>query len=231
MNPLNMVLSDTLKVLASSGFDVRELVFAEPASARDVELLEADLGFSLPAAFKTLLTYVSSHVEFRWFAPDTRDFPAPMHHCFAGDLHWSLDFARQFNASKESWIRECFPSPSDAYDRIWHDKLAFYEVGNGDYLAFDLSHRRCGQVVYLSHDYGDGHGHVLASDAIDLVQRWVPLACVGGEDWQWLPFKRGRDIALDPDGAHGHHWRRLLGLPANMALQLTGFAGSWTSRR
>jgi SMI1 / KNR4 family (SUKH-1) len=226
MNPLQIVLSDTLDALASSGFDARELVFAEPAAARDVDLLEADLGIQVPPAFKALLTHVSSHVEFRWFAPEKRTFPIPMHQCFSGDLHWSLDFVRQFNADKESWIRECFPDPSDAYDRIWHNKLAFYEVGNGDYLALDLNEQRRGQVVYLSHDDGQGHGHVLANDAIDLVQRWAPLACVGGEDWQWLPFKRDKEVALDPDGAQGNQWRQLLGLPPNMALQLTGFAGS-----
>ena len=231
MNPLQIVLSETLEVLASGGFDVRELVFAEPAAARDVEILEADLGVPLPPAFKTLLTHVSSHVEFRWFAPEKRDFPAPMHQCFSGDLHWSLDFVRQFNAAKQSWIRECFPNPSDPYDRIWHDKLAFYEVGNGDYFAFDLNHERRGQVVYLSHDDGQGHGHVLAKDAIDLVHRWAPLACVGGEDWQWLPFKPERDVALDPDGPHGHQWRKLLSLPPNLALQLTGFADSRTPQR
>jgi hypothetical protein len=211
MNPLRMLLSDTLGVLASSGFDARELIFAEPAGPRDIELLEADLGFQIPEVFKRLLTHVSSHVEFRWFAPDGHDFPAPMHQCFSGDLHWSLDFVRQFNANKDSWIRECFPDQSNKYDRIWHDKLAFYEVGNGDYLALDLSPERRGQVVYLSHDDGEGHGHVLANDPIDLLQRWVPLACVGGEDWQWLPFKRDKDSALDPDGVNAHQWRQLLG--------------------
>lgn len=226
MNVLRMILSETLEVLASSGYDARELVFAEPAGARDVELLEGDLGFRIPQSFKQLLTQVSSHVEFRWFAPDGREFPVPMHQCFSGDLHWSLDFLRKFNADKDAWIRECFPNPSDKYDRVWHNKLAFYEVGNGDYLALDLSLGTCGQVVYLSHDDGEGHGHILANDAIDLVQRWAPLACVGGEDWQWLPFKRDRDSALDPDCATAHQWRQLLGLPPNTALQLTGFAGS-----
>ena len=225
MSALRTVLSDTLEMLAFRGFEARELVFAEPAGARDVEILEADLGFDLPQAFKRLLVHVSSHVEFRWFAPESRDFPAPMNQCFSGDLHWSLDFVRQFNADKDSWIRECFPNPSDGYDRVWHDKLAFYEVGNGDYLAFDLSLGSRGQVVYLSHDDGEGHGHVLAKDAIDLVQRWARLACVGGEDWQWLPFKRDRDVALDPDCANASQWRQLLGLPPDFALHLTGFAG------
>jgi hypothetical protein len=94
MNPLHTVLSDTLEVLSSSGFDVRELVFAEPAADRDVERLEADLGFQLPSAFKELFTHVSAHLEFRWFAPEKREFPAPMHECFSGDLHWSLAACR-----------------------------------------------------------------------------------------------------------------------------------------
>ena len=81
-------------------------------------------------------------------------------------------------------------------------------------------------MVYLSHDDGEGHGHVLANDAIDLVQRWTRLACVGGEDWQWLPFKPGKDLALAPECANADQWRQLLGLPPDLALQLTGFAGS-----
>ena len=222
MNSLRTVLSETLTTLAANGFDARELVFAKPATARDVRLLEGDLGFPLPPAFATLLTQVSAHVEFRWFAPNKRDFPAPFRQCFSGNLHWSLDFVRQFNADKDSWVRKCFPNPSDPYDRTWHDKLAFYEVGNGDYLALELNDQMRGQVVYLSHDDGEGHGHVLANDAIDLVRRWAPLACVGGEDWQWLPFKRGKSIAIDPDGPEGDQWRELLGLRPSMALQLPG---------
>ena len=213
MNALHRVLADTLEALASNGFDVRELVFAERASARDVALLEADLGFRIPQAFKNLLTTVSSHVEFRWSVPDDHRFPQPMHECFSGELHWSLGSVRHCNAGKDEWIRECFPDASDEYDRVWHEKLAFYEVGNGDYLAFDLTAARRGQVVYLSHDCGEGHGHVLATDAIDLVDRWVPLACVGGEDWQWLPFKRSAESPLDPNCANAREWRRLLGLP------------------
>ena len=52
MNALRMILSEMLEVLASSGFDARELVFAEPAGARYVELLESDLGFRIPQSFK-----------------------------------------------------------------------------------------------------------------------------------------------------------------------------------
>jgi len=86
-----------------------------------------------------------------------------------------------------------FPDERDPYDVVWHHKAAFYEVGNGDYLAFDLSARNYERVTYLSHDDGQGHGHALAHDFGDLLDRWVPLACTGGEDWQWLPFTSETD--------------------------------------
>ncbi len=96
----------------------------------------------------------------------------------------------------------------------WHGKLAFYETGNGDLIAFDLAEDRYGQVVYLSHDDGEGHGYVLARDFRDLLARWLPLGCTGGEDWQWLPFTAGPDSGFEPYAEPAMTWRRFLGIDA-----------------
>jgi hypothetical protein len=79
-------------------------------------------------------------------------------------------------------------------------------------LALDLGREANGAVVYLSHDDGEGHGYRLASDFADLLRRWVPLACAGGEDWQWLPFTTSPTSEIDPNGANGLLWRNALGL-------------------
>jgi pimeloyl-ACP methyl ester carboxylesterase len=113
---------------------------------------------------------------------------------------------------RRSWVEEVFPDPSDPYDAVWHDKLAYADVGNGDLLALDLGREANGAVVYLSHDDGEGHGYRLASDFADLLRRWVPLACAGGEDWQWLPFTTSPTSEIDPNGANGLLWRNALGL-------------------
>lgn len=174
--------------------------------------VEDDLNIALPASLRRVLLTVSSHVEFRWFRPDGLKFPPPFRSNFSGQLHWSLDYLRSFNQAKDSWIETVFPNRADPYDVVWHDKLAFLEVANGDYLSIDLSPEKYEQVVYLSHDDGEGHGHVLAEDFGGLLRRWLPLACTGAEDWQWLPFTDGKSTMIDPACRNAILWRSLLGI-------------------
>ena len=209
---LRAALEVILSRLSSRGFDVRPLVFEPPASDDDLGSLESELGVQLPPIFRALLQKYSRHVEFRWFSPNEVDFPKPFQSNFGGDLHWSVEFTKQFDADKNSWISEVFSNPEDPYDSIWHNKLAFFGVGNGDYLALDLSPERYEEVVYLSHDDGEGHGYTLAQNVMDLLSRWVPVACTGGEDWQWLPFTNSRQSPIDPDGAEAGRWRWILGI-------------------
>ena len=189
--------------LADQGFDVRPLVVDEVASVSEVLALESQLGFSLPEAFRSALLEISRHVEFRWFAPKECEFPQPFRSNFCGDLHWSLDFTARFFRDANGWVDNVFSNTDDPYDVVWHNKAAFYEVGNGDYIALDLADARLGRVVYLSHDDGQGHGHELAYDFRDLLDRWVPLACTGGEDWQWLPFTGNLTTRIEPAGEVG----------------------------
>lgn len=209
---LTELLTAASRTLAQEGFDVRPLIVADPATRSEVADLESALGFSLPESFRHALLTISRHVEFRWFAPDATTFDAPFRDNFSGDLHWSLSTTAQIVPEARSWIDTVFPNPDDPYDAVWHDKAAFYDVGNGDYIALDLTDARRGSIVYLSHDDGEGHGHVLASDFSDLLDRWVPLACTGGEDWQWAPFTSGLTSMIEPHGQIGDLWRQALGL-------------------
>lgn len=209
---LQRQLTAILATLQAQGYDTRPLVFERPATAMAIAAVEQQLGFPMPALFKLVLTEVASAVEFRWFAPERRNFPEPFQSSFSGDLHWSLARLCEINADREESVRVIFPDADDPYSAVWHQKLAFYEVGNGDYLALDLRPATHGQIVYLSHDDGEGHGHVLASDFLTLLKRWVPLACAGGEDWQWLPFTTSPSSGLDATGKNAMAWRQLLGL-------------------
>jgi len=96
---------------------------------------------------------------------------------------------------------------------VWHDKLAFAEVGNGDLLAFDTAVSDDGPIVYLSHDDGDGHGKRMADNFVDLMERWSPLGCPGSEDWQWIPFCDTSSGLIDPNGPNADRWRQWLGIP------------------
>jgi hypothetical protein len=204
-------LDEMQQVLVAEAYDVRPLIVMPPTDPRQIAELESAVGTRLPDAFRDVLLTVSAHVEFRWFAGD-RTFAPPFHQNFSGDLHWSVDLTAQIDAERESWCSTVFGSTEDPYDAVWHNKLAFYEIGNGDLIAFDLTDDKHGQVVYLSHDDGHGHGYVLAQDFQDLLDRWLPLGCTGGEDWQWLPFTVGPNSMLDPYAEPAVTWRHVLGI-------------------
>jgi hypothetical protein len=155
---------------------------------------------------------VSGRVEFVWYASDEQ-FPRPFQNNFSGDLHWSVELTRANFTAAATWVDEVFPDPDDPYDLVWHNKLAFYEVPNGDSLASDLAQDTYGQVVYLSRDDGAGDGHVMATDFDDLLSRWVPLGCPGGEDWQWQPFTHHLTTMIDPSIDIAPIWQGLLGIP------------------
>jgi len=170
------------------GGDVQALSVEETASQEEIQSIEEKLGFSLPPSLKEVLLNFSRKVEFRWFFPDKLELEGELSEIFSGDRHWSLEWLYDFNGSKNGWVEECFPNKEDPYDVVWHNKLAFHEVGNGDYLAIDLSSPESEPVVYLSHDDGDGHGIELAKNFKEFVLESSLIGCVGGEDWQQLPF-------------------------------------------
>jgi cell wall assembly regulator SMI1 len=205
-------LTQIQRQLDSKGYDVRPLVFESAATEEQVKSLEAVLGLSLPPSFRRVLRGITSHVEFRWFLPKDFERPETFRSNFCGDLHWSLKFTEEFDKNKDGWIEQVFPNRHDSYDAIWWDKLAFYEVGNGDFLAIDLRPETYEQIVYLSHDDGQGHGYVLAENFEGLLARWLPLACTGGEDWQWLPFTNSKTSFIDPACENARQWRSLIGL-------------------
>ncbi len=196
------------------GGEVQELSIEEPATENEVAILEGNLGFELPHSLKEVLLGFSKKVEFRWFMPDDYEMEGDLSQIFSGERHWSLDWLVQFNEDKNGWRDEVFPNKEDPYDIVWHEKLAFHEVGNGDYLAIDLS--RAGQepVVYLSHDDGEGHGVELAKNLKEFVFLSSRLGCVGAEDWQWLPFIVEGAPFINPNSDNANKFREALGVKA-----------------
>jgi hypothetical protein len=205
-------LESFLKIIEAIGGSTKPLVFASVASETEVLDIEQKLGFRLPAEFRDTLLTVSSHCEFSWFLPDDFELPQLLRQIFSGELHWSLELLWQFNEAREGWIREVFSNPEDEYDKVWYNKFVFQEVGNGDFIAIDLLPESYDKVVYLSHDDGEGHGCVMADSFKALLTDWVELGCVGGEDWQWLPFCENKLAGIDPNSENALLWKQVIKL-------------------
>lgn len=201
----------TLAACRQLAGDARELRIGPPATKAEVEAVEHELGRELPPEFRRVLTEFSADVELRWFLPDGFPLPQPLREIFSGECWWRLSLLVDMEAGRKGWVDSCFPNPDDAYDRVWHGKLGFLEVGNGDLLSLDVAASPA-SVVYLSHDDGEGHGYHLGSDFIDFIDRWSLLGCPGGEDWQMLPFISGPTSGLNPDGPNAVLWRETLGV-------------------
>lgn len=178
-----------------------------PASESDVRAIEQTIDRGLPLSFRNVLLEYSSSVDVAWQLPDAIE--PPFRGIFSGECRWSLQSLPSLLESHRSWLKECFNDPSNPYAAVWHDKLPFLQVGNGDFVTIDLSNDT---VVYLSHDDGEGHGFRLGADFEDYVDRSCRLGCVGTEDWQWIHFTTGSESFLLPDSENGKSWQRWFGL-------------------
>lgn len=211
-----MLVKDKLEVflahMRTLGCNPVDWKFEPPAPGEAVRQIEAELGYPLPAEFKETLLTVSRHVEFRWFLPDEFALPDPLRGVFSGELHWGLEWIVPFNLSKDRWISKAFPNAEDPYDKVWHQKFVFQEVGNGDYLSIDLAPDTYGKIIYLSHDDGEGHGYVMAQSFSELLVSWTTLGCVGAEDWQWLPFYVNATDGIDPNCPNALLWKQTIGI-------------------
>lgn len=190
------------------GGDVQIVRFDRPADTAVVAQVEGALGGTLPASLRRLFLDHSAHIEVRWFLPEGARIDG-LPDIFCGTCRIAVVDLPELVRGYGTWVEKVFPDPNDPYDVVWHGKLPFLEVGNGDYLAIDL---RTGDeaVVYVSHDDGEGHGQRLANGVLAFLDRWTELGCVGAEDWQWMPFLTAD--GLDPKGVEAQRLRDWMGV-------------------
>lgn len=196
------------------GGEVSDDIYIDrPATEDEILAVEKELGVRLPESFRETMLNFSKKVEFNWNLPDTIDLPHELREIFGCDFNWSLKDIYDIESTRKSWVDECFPDENDDYDKVWHNKLGFMNVANGDVIAFDMKdYPGSVPVVYLSHDDGDCHGYKLGDDFNDFISRWSSLGCPGPEDWQLYPFIKDSVSGIDPKCKNAECWKEILGL-------------------
>lgn len=211
------------------GGEVQDLKIEEPATVDQIESIEHKLGVSLPESFKHVLLHFSAAFSFRWFLPDDFELPDKYRGIFSGRVDWNLNNIVEIDEERRGWIEHVFPDPEDKYDKVWHQKLAFLEVGNGDYFAFDLSEQREYPIVYLSHDDGEGHGYSLGNNFIKFLDNWSRIGFVGPEDWQWMPFVLSRESGIVSESESANEFRKFYEFIKTLSVIFNHDV--WTSRK
>jgi hypothetical protein len=181
-----------------------------PATERDVNQMETELGCAIPPSLRKVFLEFSAATRIEWALPEGTVMPEPFRTIYSGECRWDLNSLPGLLETYRGWLK-VFADPTDFWDGPWQNKFPVLEVGNGDMLAIDLGELQ--PVVYLSHEGDDSvHGYWLGRDFEDYVDRLSLLGCVGSEDWQLKPFVSGPRSLLETDGANARHWREWFGL-------------------
>ncbi len=200
------------EVIEQVGGKVLEIINDEPATIEKIKQIETMIGHQFPISFKKVLLEYSSHFSFSWFLPNNLKHTDEFMNFSYGRLNWNIDIITQIAEEVENYIGYCAPDPDDEYDAVWHNKLAFSSVGNGDYLAFDLNDGDDAKIVYLSHAGGIGHGYKLAENFFDFLDKWSRVAFVGPDDTDWITFTENPNSGIISDGDVADSFRAWLKL-------------------
>ena len=124
------------------GGTTSKIVCKEVATEEEVSNLEKEWGYKLPDDFRWVLLNVSSHLEFFWNLyreeEELLELPKELVEIFSGNLYFGIDTILSCEESRKDWIDICYPDYNNPYDKIFHNKLAFQKVSNGDLFAIDL---------------------------------------------------------------------------------------------
>ena len=205
-----------LEKIEDLGGEVEPLTIEKPATEEEVKAVEVKLGYTLPPHFREVLLENTAHLEFWWDIDDIIDeedisLPDKLAEIFRGKLLFGLDLLLDYEEDRQDWEGDAYPNSDKEYDRVWHNKMSFFQVGNGDYIAIELEPENYGKVVYVSHDGSENHGLYIADNFKEFLMNYAAVGCTGGEDWQWEPFyTKGKGI--DPTSKNAKTWYKVLGI-------------------
>ena len=205
-----------LEKIEDLGGEVEPLTIEKSATEEEIKAVEAKLGYTLPPHFREVLLENTAHLEFGWDIDDIIDeedisLPDKLAEIFRGKLLFGLDLLLDYEEDRQDWEGDAYPNSDKEYDRVWHNKMSFFQVGNGDYIAIELEPENYGKVVYLSHDGSENHGLYIADNFKEFLMNYAAVGCTGGEDWQWEPFyTKGKGI--DPTSKNAKTWYKVLGI-------------------
>jgi hypothetical protein len=206
-------LEKTAEAIKEIGGESNGLAVGIPASEKQILDVENRLGIRLPECFREVLQNFAGSLDFYWELNDCIDLPEELRGIFAGECTWNIKDLVDIEEERKGWVKECFSDSNNEYDRVWHNKLAFISVANGDKIAFDLDrYPEYTPVVYLSHDDGEGHGYILGNDFKDFIDKWTLIGCPGTEDWQLIPFIDSCTSGINPNSENAIKWKKLIRL-------------------
>ena len=103
------------KACCNLGGEAEGLLVKPPATLKQIEDVEKNLGVKLPPSFRTVLLEFSAAMEFSWRLPDDEFLSIPLPHEFRGvfgsDCSWNLLELAEIEDDRKSWVQNVKCSP------------------------------------------------------------------------------------------------------------------------
>ena len=190
----------------------------ENTTETEEELLEIEqeLGVPIPPSLRETFLKFSSKFELFVYLGDNFSDQMPHNLREIGLAHFniSVDELLSAEADRKGWAKACFNNQEDEYDKVWHNKLGFMNVGNGDVIAFDLcDEKEDKRVVYLSHEDSPEHGYILGESFCDFFTNYLKIGACGTECWSLAAFIENSTSGINPNCDNAKMYRKIIGLP------------------
>ena len=183
------------------------------SSEQELQEIETIIQCPIPPSIRKFFSHYSRRIWFSATLPEAMVLPDSLRQIFSARFLICTEGLVLAEESRKNWIEDCFSDPNDDYDKVWHNKLGFMNVPNGDVIAFDLGDPKDDKrVVYLSHDDGEGHGYLLGESFSDYFSKLLLIGACGNEDWQLLPFTIDNISGINPNCDNAKIYREAIGL-------------------
>jgi len=202
-------------VYTKIGADELEFSKQPPAIMVEIEKLEETIKCSIPISLKDTLLNFSKELKFYAHLPNDFKLPLELKRIFSAGFEISLTEIENAENLRKKWIQKCYMNIDDDYDKVWHNKLGFMRVGDGDgdVIALDLNdENEDKRVVYLSHDgCTQTHGMVLGRNFKEYFSNLILIGACGNENWQMEPFIDSSN-GINPNCENANKYRNLINL-------------------
>jgi hypothetical protein len=181
-----------------------DLFTIEPPTTMDnVEAVERAIGRLMPAPLRSFFTEVAAGVDLLWTV-ETVD---------GGEFMGQFDLRlADISLAWTNWTgwRDSFAHPEEhgwppeMNLRVYEAMFPLLSVMNGDQVVlFYDDPDDPGEVMYLSHEHGEGDRTILATSYARFLQTWVPLACPGPDFEDLVDFYDfdAQELSLDIEEA------------------------------
>jgi SMI1 / KNR4 family (SUKH-1) len=157
----------------------------KPISSNELDLLEEDITYQIPACLRDFMRNESSLINFWWHLKPRINTPIAFNFPRSGYIEFTPTSLIILNDNRMGFLDGDEPAP---VLEQWQHAFRFMGPGNGDQIALDMSTDSISPpVIYLNHEEPEKQLR-LANSFSEFIDAWFFIGCAGPENEELKPF-------------------------------------------